>query len=73
MNIEKIINDWCNPVLVKDRKPTVEEACETIMSLAGEIKRKNTVIEFERNRQNIKEQHYKTMMNELHNVISTYT
>ena len=73
MDIDKVKGDWCNPVLVKERKPTIEEACETIMALIVEISQLKQGLEKERGRQDIEKQKYKTMLLEIQNTVTRYT
>ena len=73
MDIDSIKQDWCNPVLTRQRKPTIESACDVVTSLLVEISKINQELEKERRRQDINEQKYKTMLMEIQNTVSSYT
>jgi hypothetical protein len=72
MDTKELMRTWDNSA-ARLRKPKLEEACDVILDLCIELNKINKEVEYQKNRQDIKEQFYKTMMIELHNVVSKYT
>ena len=66
-----IFKDW-SATAAYIRKPKLDEACKVIESLCIEVIRLEKELVIQGNRQDIKEQTYKTMMIEVQNVIHKY-
>ena len=71
MDIKKLLNDWSiSSAMI--RKPKLDEACKIIESLCMSINKLEDDLAYQKNRQNVKEQTYKTMIFEIQNVVSKY-
>lgn len=73
MDINEIAKEWGNPIKVRIRKPSIEEACDVVMSLILEVSKARKEAAEEKKRQDIKAQQLKIMMIELQNTINKYT
>ncbi len=73
MDLDKVVEDWGSHVKLQQTRPTLISASETVIDLVLEIKKLRKELEYEKKRQDIKEQHFKTMFVELHNVVNKYT
>ena len=71
MDIKQILTEWHSSA-AHIRKPKLGEACDVIGDLCIEVQRLQGEVEYQKNRQDAKEQQYATMLVELHNVVSNY-
>lgn len=71
MDTKQICYDW-DYGRASLRKPKLQEACDLITSLCHEIRRLEKEVAYQCKRQDLKEQHYDTMMVEVQNVIRKY-
>lgn len=55
------------------KRPKLRDACDMIVKLCVELNKQRAETAFQKRRQDLKEQHYKTMMVELQNVVNKYT
>ena len=72
IEISSISKDWDRTRAIL-RKPSLLEACEVIQTLCLEVEKVRKEVEYQKKRQDLKEQTYKTMMVEVQNVIQKYT
>lgn len=71
MNTTEVLKQW-NRVSATIRKPTLDDACDLIESLYLEIDKQRKEVEYQKRRQDLKEQEYKTMIVEITNVVQRY-
>ena len=72
MDTKKILTEWSTSAAMI-RKPKLNEACDVISNLCMEVSRLEDAVEYQKKRQDIKEQQYKTMLIEVQNVVQKYT
>ena len=72
MDTKKVLNEWSTSAAMV-RKPKLGEACEVISTLCMEVCRLEEEVKYQKNRQDLKEQEYKTMLIEIQNVVQKYT
>ena len=72
MNTKEVLKLWSR-ISATTRKPTLNDACDLIESLCLEIDKQRKEVEYQKRRQDLKEQEYKTMIVEITNVVSKYT
>lgn len=72
MDTKKILIEWSASTAMI-RKPKLNEACDVISNLCMEVSRLKDAVEYQKKRQDIKEQQYKTMLIEVQNVVQKYT
>jgi hypothetical protein len=72
IDIKQTLKDW-NPLAARIRKPTIEDGCKIIEDLCLEIRRLEAEVAHQKKRQDCKEQEYKTMLVEMHNVLHKYS
>lgn len=72
MDTKEIMQAWGTSVALM-RKPKLTEACDVIADLCLEVGRLKKESDYQKQRQDTKEAHYKTMIVELHNVVSKYS
>ena len=71
MDTKQILTEWHSSA-AHIRKPKLGEACDVIGDLCLEVVRLRDEVEYQKKRQDAKEQLYSTMLVELHNVVAKY-
>jgi hypothetical protein len=72
MDTKKLLTEWSTSAAMI-RKPKLGEACDVISSLCMEVFKLEGEVKYQKNRQDLKEQEYKTMIIEIQNVVQKYT
>ena len=66
-----LMRDWSTQSAMI-RKPKLDEACTVISDLCMEVVALKREVAYQKKRQDLKEQQYKTMILEVQNVVSSY-
>ena len=72
MEVSEVLKEWSKNAAAM-RKPMLTEACDVIESLCLEVLKLGKEVDYQKRRQDLKEQEYKTMIVEVQNVVSKYS
>ena len=70
-DIQQLMKDW-ELTAAMIRKPRFSDTCDLIQNLCMEIKELRKEVEYQKKRQDVEEQKYKTMLLEVQNVVTRY-
>jgi hypothetical protein len=71
MDTKKILGEWSRHAAMI-RRPQLVEACDVIESLCMELVKLKEEVLYQKKRQDLKEQQYKTMILEVQNIVGKY-